>query len=327
MQIKEVIVDGMAIKMVKALTDILFSEIMNSQPIVSDQKRQTRLNWIFSQLVAGREVTVDKIHEHCKVSDRTARADIANFLSLQNAWERTPGGVGRRIRKPNCYADKAWSEHIDAKQDVAIDAALVVTPGCSLSASPGSTVALTVGALNSEGIGCSIVTNSLALIDYATSPDAQVYYVAGQYSQNIHGMLGLDAVKGFEDRPCHAGLVGVSGCSLNQAGQCVLRVKHDAEVPVIRTMLQHVQELIVVVFNVHKLGVCDPWQIGTLNELAATDRGGSRRIVVVTNEFSHWEEEFKTKNEREAALKTFDKLDELDRNGTIKLVRAPKSNR
>ncbi len=298
---------------------------MNSQPNTIDQKRQVRLNYIFSQLISGKEVTVKEIEEQCKVTDRTARADIANFLASQDAWERTRGGVGRRLPQPNRYADQAWTEHIDAKQAVATCAAREITPGSSLSASPGSTVALTVGALNSEGIGCSIVTNSLALTKQTASHDAQVYYVAGQYSPNIHGMVGLDAVRGFQERPCRAGLVGVSGFSLNQAGQCVLRVKHDAEVPVLRSMLQHVEELIVVVFNIHKLGICDPWQIGTLNELGATGRGGTRRIIVVTNEFNDWKDAFKSGNERDAALRTFNELRELSKKKMIKLICASKN--
>jgi DeoR/GlpR family transcriptional regulator of sugar metabolism len=286
--------------------------------------RQSRITHIFAELIAGKSVTVSQLGKLGNIGERTARTDIANLLALISGFKRIRGGIspGTCESGSDYYAVRARSENIEAKQDVATHAARVFTPGSSVAASPGSTVALTYGAMLEQGIGCPIVTNSLAIAEHGANPGSQIYLVAGQYSPNIHGTIGDDAVKGFSNRPCRVGVVGVSGFSLNKDGKFVLRVQHDAEVPVLCEMLESIQETIVIVVNIQKLGRVDPWQIGTLVELKESRKNNyHRNVIVVTNDFSEWKDELKD-GIREEAQRVFKALTDLANGDQIKLIRA-----
>jgi hypothetical protein len=166
-----------------------------------------------------------------------------------------------------------------------------------------------------------VVTNSLVLAEHADA-SGPLHLVAGEYNPQINGVVGTDAENGFRQRPCRVGLVGVSGFSVTQGGECILYVHHDAEVPVLRAMLEEVKETIIIVVNVQKLGRQDPWQIGELSRLSKPNGGHARQVIVVTNFPEDWKLDLGSKVED--ANMTYAALLKMSQARIIKLVTARK---
>src|ERR1051325_11393759 len=148
-----------------------------------EKRRRTRLNWIFSRLITDGRATAVALQKECHVTDRTARTDIFYFSALLREMKRTRGGMAQVA--PVFYSESARLESVEAKQDVATIAANAFTPGTSIAAATGSTVAMTYASLLDQGIGCAVVTNSLSITEHATQ-GFPIYLVGGEYSQHIH---------------------------------------------------------------------------------------------------------------------------------------------
>lgn len=259
---------------------------MITKPSAVETRRRLRAGTILAHLQDRGKVELADLKEYG--SERTIRSDFAAIHQLRTC--RVRGGI--KLAGSNSYAGQARLDHLEAKLDVASKAAEQFPPSCSVAASPGSTVALTFAALVEKGTACAVITNSLSLPEYATGEGSPLHLVPGGYNESIHGVVGEDAAQGFR-RNCRIGLLGVSGLDFVDSGECVLYVRHGAEVPVLSEMLNHVTEKIVIVANIQKLGHSDAWPIGTLAGLitSPSPHGFKRQVVLVTNNVEEWRED------------------------------------
>jgi len=269
------------------------------------QNRQTRLGFVVQKLVSGDRVTVSEVQSYGNgIDERTARGDLIALSQLRT--RRFRGGIAPANA---LYSDAQRTKRLEEKLDVAEEAATLFSAHTSIAASPGSTVAMTYAALLEHGIAAAVITNSLALAEHATTEGTSVYLVGGEYAPDVDALVGADAVEGFRRRtPCRQGLLGVSGID----GRGTLYVKHDAEVPVLRAMLEAVEERLVIVANIQKIGKGDPWRIGTLAELASEER----EVVLVTNRHQDWRGELGSDYDR--AKNVIERLAELEKELTTR---------
>jgi DeoR/GlpR family transcriptional regulator of sugar metabolism len=286
---------------------------------MSTSKQHERLGYIALRVAKGDGVSIDDLKREFEVSERTARNDLTIISQLQPELNR-----GRIAQGDSFYCESQRSTDVSAKQDVASIAAREFNSGASIAASPGSTVAMTYQGILEKGIFCTVVTNSVFLTRLAARRRAPVFVVGGEYSPQIDGLLGDNAVKGFTDRDCRAGLVGVSGFSVTSEEDVILYVHDDAEVPVLRAMLDIVKETIVIVANIQKLGHGDPWQIGSVRGLGKPNGDRSRRVVVVTNRIEDWQNDLG--NGLKAARETLKVLRKMHQDKIITLLEAKRQN-
>lgn len=293
----------------------------NKRPGRPDTDKLIRLGFAVDAMLAYGHLSAQQLVTEFSVTDRTARKDLATLAQFnEKPISRAPGSLAWH-NASTWYSDTARTQDITAKRDVAAMAAAEIPSSTSLALSPGSTVALTFDALLADGAYCNAVTNSLSIPPNAGS--SPVYIVGGEYSRHIHGLVGPDAAAAFAQRPSRVSLVGVSGLAASShPDDCTLYVHHDAEVPVLRAMLEQAQEKIIIAVNIQKLGRGDPWQLGTIAGLHQLNHGRHREIVVVTNELTDWEKSIDPRY-LTAARQTFAALKTLQQNGQIRLVLAP----
>ncbi len=248
----------------------------------SHDHRQQRLGYIVDSLVRGKNVVdVKELAERFQISERAARDDMNTIHAFsQLRTGRVVRGTGLT---GELYHDIARARHISAKLDVGAKASEQFDPASSIAASPGTTVAWTYAALTQRGKAAVIVTNSFAVVEHASARSTNITLVGGLYDPAINAVVGPLAEKGFRDYKCRDGLLGVSGITADGT----LYVHHDQEVSVLEAMLAAVQEKLVIVADIHKVGRGDPWIIGSVRQLA-TDR---RQVIFVTNDPQGWRSE------------------------------------
>jgi DeoR/GlpR family transcriptional regulator of sugar metabolism len=275
-------------------------------------ERQLRLGYLIANLLSGHEIRVEQLQAFGEgVDERTARGDLIAVSHLR--VRRFRGGIAPASELFH-FAQRL--NHIEAKQDIAQFAAKLFSAHASTAASPGTTVALTYAEMLEQGIAPVIVTNSLALVEYAPLQGFPVYLLGGEYNADIHALIGRDAEDGFRRlAPCRHGLLGVSGITVTSDLRASLYVKHDAERRVLQAMLDAVTEKLIIVADVHKLGRGDPWQIGTITDLAVDER----EVAFVTNHCDDWNKELDS--HYDAAKQTCERLAELEQNLRIQNTR------
>jgi DeoR/GlpR family transcriptional regulator of sugar metabolism len=250
-------------------------------PKQPSDRRQARIGFAVSRLLRGEDVTLELLRAFgAKEDERTLRADLTALAELRA--RRTRGGLSPATK---FYHEAQRSRHLNEKLAVAYEAAKLFDPSASIAASAGSLVKLTIAELMERGVSPALVTNSLALAELA--PD-QGYFVPGNYSKDVHALVGADTAAAFRSKGCRQGVVGVSGVKIvDSPDQPIgLYVRHADEMPLLQAMVESVGELLVVVTDVHKLGKGDPWQFGTLQSLSL-----KRRVALVTNRCEDWKSE------------------------------------
>jgi DeoR/GlpR family transcriptional regulator of sugar metabolism len=218
---------------------------------------------------------------------RTVYDDFETIASLET--ERIRGGL--RLAKG------FWSEQSqrmgEAKYDIADRAASFFHAGVSVSVGCGSTTFRVCERMRCRSVSIEILTNNLALTRLDPGDGSgmapRVNFVGGQFIPSLMGTVGPGTEDGFK-RHVRWGVIGASGID----GDGRLFISHEPEVSVVRTMLDHVQERVLVVLTADKLGRADLWEFASLDELVTTTRNGARRdreVVIVTNDPQEWKAE------------------------------------
>lgn len=243
---------------------------LRSQVLLELLKRDPRSReeqiMLYQELADKYEVTV-----------RSVRAILANLATLSGKLHFTQTGV--KIGSNSYYrANLAVAQ--SAKEAIADKLVDIISPNISLACSCGTTVARCVRRLYEEREFHTIVTNNCGVVDEVREFEVQkmIMLTGGQYSSQIHGLVGETAEEAFKNESCEAALIGVSG--INKKG--VLYVCHAEEIPALKQVVESAVSEVYIVADIRKLLQGDTWRFSTIDKLADGKRTQEFGVKVIT---------------------------------------------
>ena len=183
---------------------------MTPTAVLPDERRRQ----IAEQLKERGSVSVTALGEHFGVSLMTARRDLAE-LERQGVARRTHGGAV--LPGPASHED-AFAQRVDvaveAKERLAAAAAALVAPGEAVFVDSSSTSFYAARRLVREGVRCTLLTNSVPVMDLVcASGSAQVELIGlgGALRSLTRSFVGPQALHGVRSHFADKALISVKG--------------------------------------------------------------------------------------------------------------------
>ena len=207
---------------------------------------EERRRRIADLLQATGSVTITQLESDFNISQMTARRDLA-ILEREGRARRTHGGaVLPELAGHEDSFRQRVEQATDAKRALAGAAADLVEPGESLFLDSSSTSFFVAQALRERGVGTSVVTNSLPILDLLSGPEAQnidVISSGGSVRKLTLSCVGPHAVRTISNHFVDKCFLSVKGLTRN--GHLVDPDLLEAEIK--RTMVKQSDKPILLV--------------------------------------------------------------------------------
>ncbi|MBN1537769.1 MAG: DeoR/GlpR transcriptional regulator [Anaerolineales bacterium] len=229
-----------------------------------------RYDLIQKHLAAYKIATYASLAELLNVSESTVRRDL-EWMEDQGILERTRGGaiLNQHIRAEAEYIQRA-QRFIEEKRSIGKAAATLLEPGDVVFMNSGTTTAQIIEHINGVP-NVTVITNNTFPLTKSHDLDFELVVIGGTYlplSKSIIGPFSADNINRLYATKC---FIGVEGISLKYG--CTVSTFPEAEI--IRMMVEHTQEQVVMVADHTKWGAVSNHLIARIDQMhtLVTDDG------------------------------------------------------
>lgn len=205
-----------------------------------------RRRLIAEQLKEHGSVSVTALGERFGISLMTARRDLAE-LERQGVARRTHGGA---VLPGPSSAEDAFAQRLDvavaAKERLAVAAAALVAPGEAVFVDSSTTSYYAARRLVRDKVRCTLLTNSVPVMDLVCSADApqvELIGISGALRPLTRSFVGPQAVHAVRSHFADKALMSVKG--VTEDGQLTDPDALEAEVK--RAMISHARTPLLLV--------------------------------------------------------------------------------
>ena len=210
--------------------------------MLPDERRRL----IAEQLKEHGSVSVTAVGERFGVSLMTARRDLTE-LERQGVARRTHGGAV--LPGPSSHED-AFAQRlevsVEAKERLAAAAAALIAPGEAVFVDSSSTSFFAARRLVRDKVRCTVLTNSVPVMDLvcrADAPQMELIGLCGALRPLTRSFVGPQAVEGVRSHFADKALLSVKG--VTEDGQLTDPDALEAEVK--RVMIRHARTPLLLV--------------------------------------------------------------------------------
>ncbi|HTE60719.1 MAG TPA: DeoR/GlpR family DNA-binding transcription regulator [Solirubrobacteraceae bacterium] len=211
-------------------------------PMLPDERRRL----ITEELKAHGSVSVTALGERFGVSLMTARRDLTE-LERQGVARRTHGGAV--LPGPSSYEDD-FAQRLDvavaAKERLAAAAAALIAPGEAVFVDSSTTSYFAARRLVREKVRCTLLTNSVPVMDLvcrSDAPQVELIGLCGALRPLTRSFVGPQAVQGVRSHFADKALLSVKG--VTEDGHLTDPDALEAEVK--RAMIRHARTPLLLV--------------------------------------------------------------------------------
>jgi len=229
-----------------------------------------RYDLIQKHLAVYKIATYASLAELLNVSESTVRRDL-EWMEEQGVLERTRGGaiLNQHIRAEAEYIQRA-QRFIEEKRLIGKASAALLEPGDVVFINSGTTTAQIIQHIKSVP-NVTVITNNTSPMTDMRDLDFELVIIGGTYlplSKSIIGPFTTDNLNRLYATKCFIGVEGISlkyGCT----------VSTFAEAEIIRMMIEHTQEQVVIVADHTKWGSVSNHLIARIDQIhtLVTDEG------------------------------------------------------
>ncbi len=229
-----------------------------------------RYDLIQKHLASYKIATYASLAELLNVSESTVRRDL-EWMEEQGILERTRGGaiLNQHIRAEAEYIQRA-QRFIEEKRQIGKASAALLEPGDVVFMNSGTTTAQIIQHISGVP-NVTVITNNTFPLTESRDLDFDLVMIGGTYlplSKSIIGPFTIDNLNRLYATKC---FIGVEGISLKYG--CTVSTFPESEI--IRTMVEHTQEKVVIVADHTKWGSVSNHLIARIDQMntLVTDDG------------------------------------------------------
>lgn len=240
----------------------MFKDTINRLPENGNLIPAQRYDLIQKHLASYKIATYASLAELLNVSESTVRRDL-ELMEEQGVLERTRGGaiLNQHIRAEAEYIQRA-QRFIEEKRLIGKASAALLEPGDVVFMNSGTTTAQVIQHISGVP-NVTVITNNTFPLTEARDLDFELVVIGGTYlplSKSIIGPFTSDNINRLYATKCFIGVEGISlkyGCT----------VSTFAESEIIRTMVEHTQEQVIIVADHTKWGSVSNHLIARIDQM------------------------------------------------------------
>jgi DeoR family transcriptional regulator, fructose operon transcriptional repressor len=229
-----------------------------SKPLIPAQRREQIQKYLETHKIAR---TVD-LYKMLETSEATVWRDL-EWLEQKGIIERTHGGaiLSQRITQEPEYQLRA-KKHPEEKKLIGALAASLIENGDIVFLNSGTTTTQVIHQIRSDA-NITVFSNNLPAALEMGEPGLHHYLIGGEFQPRSLSVAGRFATENLKQVYANKTIIGVDGISLKYG--CT--VPANAEVEIVRLMIEHTKGQVIIVADHSKWGVVSNFQVASLDEI------------------------------------------------------------